>query len=245
MKTPPRFAIDSQPGADATARVTGPEAHHMRDVMRIAPGETVTLIDANGSEYAAQLVRYDRAAAELRVLAMRPAPPRARLIVAQAIIKGPRMAFVVEKAAELGATELWPLTCARGLVRTSAPARHTRWNRLALAAAKQSLLAPPMQVREELTFGELIRDATRGALADALRLVCSAGAEAMAALLERERPRAILIAIGPEGDFTPDEIAAALSAGFIAAGLGPARLRSETAAIAALAIASQWLARAV
>ncbi|HVA82005.1 MAG TPA: RsmE family RNA methyltransferase, partial [Candidatus Binataceae bacterium] len=92
---------------------------------------------------------------------------------------------------------------------------------------------------------ELIGDATRGALADALLVFCSAGAEPMAALLERERPRAILIAIGPEGDFTPDEIAAALSAGFIAAGLGPARLRSETAAIAALAIASQWLARAV
>jgi RsmE family RNA methyltransferase len=64
----------------------------------------------------------------------------------------------------------------------------------------------------------------------------------MGRMLERARPRAMLIACGPEGDFAPDETAAAADAGFVSAGLGRSRLRSETAAIAAVAIAVEWFA---
>ncbi len=241
MKPPPRFAIEAAPGADGIVRLPGTEAHHMRDVMRIAPGDTVMLIDATGLEYTASLERYTRGAAELRVIATRAAEPRAALILAQAIIKGPRMDFLVEKAAELGATELWPIVCARGLVRAPGAERHARWNRLAIAAAKQSLAIPPMRVREAADFTALIRAAPR----DTLAMVCSAGAEPIGAILERAAPSAILIAIGPEGDFDPGELAQASEAGFVAAGLGSARLRSETAALAALAIAAQYLARGI
>jgi 16S rRNA (uracil1498-N3)-methyltransferase len=241
MKTPPRFAIDATPAADGTIHVTGPEAHHIRDVMRITPGETITLIGATGLEYSASLERYLGDGAELRVLATRQSRQRPRLILAQAIIKGPRMDFIVEKAAELGATELWPVVCARGLVRTPGAERHARWNRLAVAACKQSMLAPPMRVREVIDFRGLIRDAPR----ETLELIGSAGAEAISAIIERTMPRAMLIAIGPEGDFDAKELAEASEAGFVAAGLGPARLRSETAALAALAIAGQFVARGV
>jgi 16S rRNA (uracil1498-N3)-methyltransferase len=241
MKTAPRFALDTAPDAGGVIRVSGSEAHHMRGVMRVAPGDTVILLDANGTEYTASLVRYERAAAELRIIATRAAAPRAPLILAQAIIKGPRMDFIVEKAAELGATELWPIACARGLVRTPGAERHARWTRLALAAAKQSMALPPMRVREVCDFAALIRAAPR----DTLRILCAAGVDPIGAIVERAAPRAILIAIGPEGDFDPDERAAAFAAGFAAAGLGPSRLRSETAALAAIAIAAQYLARAV
>ncbi len=245
MKTRSRFALEAPPAADGIARVTGAEAHHMRDVMRIAPGETITLLDANGLEYSASLERYSRAGAELRVIATRQAPPRARVILAQAIIKGPRMDFVIEKAAELGATELWPIICARGLVRAPGAERHARWNRLALAASKQCMLAPPMRVREAIDFRGLIGDAPHQTLSESCRLICVAGAEPIGAILERAKPGAMLIAIGPEGDFDSNELAAASAAGFVAVGLGPARLRSETAALAALAIAGQFLARGV
>ncbi len=241
MKTPPRFAIEAPPAADGTVRVTGNEAHHMRDVMRVTPGETITLIDTNGLEHSARLERYSRAGAELRVLATRRASARARLVLAQAIIKGPRMDFIVEKAAELGATELWPIICARGLVREPGTERHARWNRLAIAASKQSILAPPMRVREAMDFRELIHDAPR----ETLKLICSAGAEPIGTILEHATPGAMLVAVGPEGDFDPIELAQASQAGFVTAGLGNARLRSETAALAALAIAGQFLARSV
>ncbi|MHB8382332.1 MAG: RsmE family RNA methyltransferase [Candidatus Binataceae bacterium] len=241
MKTPPRFAIEHAPDANSIVRVTGAEAHHMRDVMRIAAGETITLVDANGMEYSASLERYARDGAELRVITTRQPQPRARLILAQAIIKGPRMDFIVEKAAELGATEMWPVICARGLVRAPGAERHARWKRLALSASKQCMLAPPMRVREAIDFPALIRGAPR----ETLRLICSAGAEPIGAIVARSAPRAMLIAIGPEGDFDPRELALASEAGFLAAGLGPSRLRSETAALAALAIAGQFLASEV
>lgn len=241
MKTPPRFAIEHAPDADGIARVTGAEAHHLRDVMRIAPGETVTLVDMNGLEHSAKLERYARDGAEFRITATRHPPARARLILAQAIIKGPRMDFIVEKAAELGATELWPVICARGLVRTPGAERQARWNRLALSASKQCMLAPAMSVREAIDFPILIRDAPRETLA----LICCAGAEPIGAAAARIAPHAMLIAIGPEGGFDPRELALASEAGFVAAGLGPSRLRSETAALAALAIAGQFLAREV
>jgi 16S rRNA (uracil1498-N3)-methyltransferase len=240
MSRPPRFAVAAAPAAGALARISGPEAHHMRDVTRLEVGAAVTLIDASGAEHAGVIERYDRAGAEVRIVATEPARLRPTLIIAPAIVKGPRMDFIVEKAAELGATELRPVVCARGLVREPGAGRVTRWRRLALAAGKQSLLAPPMSVAGPVPFGDLIRTVPR----DTLAVICSEGAEPMSRLLDRARPRAVLIACGPEGDFTPDEAAAAAVAGFVAAGLSRSRLRSETAAIAAVAIAAEWFAAA-
>ncbi len=72
----------------------------------------------------------------------------------------------------------------------------------------------------------------------ALKMICTMGAEPMASVIERIKPRVIIIACGPEGDFTDDERAVAQRAGFVAVGLGNNRLRSETAAIAAVSIAA-------
>src|SRR5208282_4385955 len=92
---------------------------------------------------------------------------------------------------------------------------------------------------DAVPFSALLRDVPRGTLA----LICSGGAEPMGEVLARTRPSELLIASGPEGDFEPVEIESATRAGFVSAGLGPNRLRSETAAIAALAIAAEWLSR--
>ncbi len=240
MTRSPRFAVAGTPHPGDVVRISGAEAHHLRDVMRLGAGAPVTLIDERGVEHAARIERVDRSVAELRILSTAGVRTRPGLIIASAIIKGPRMDVIVEKAAELGATELWPVVCARGLVREPGAARLARWRRLAQAASKQSLVAPPMSVAEPVAFADLIRRAPR----DTLALICAQGAEPMHLILERIRPAAILIACGPEGDFTPDEARAAAEAGFVAAALGTGRLRSETAAIAALAIAGGWLGAA-
>lgn len=211
----------------------------MRDVMRLQPGAQVTLIDADGMSYSGTIVSYDRDGAAVRIGAAEPARKRPALIVAAAIIKGPRMDLIVEKTAELGATELWPIICARTVGKAPGAERTTRWRRLAIAASKQSLVVPPLLVRDAVPFSALLRDVPRGTLA----LICSGGAEPMGEVLARTRPSELLIASGPEGDFEPVEIESATRAGFVSAGLGPNRLRSETAAIAALAIAAEWLSR--
>ena len=236
MKSAPRFALQSAPDLRGTARIAREEAHHMRDVMRLERGDAVTLIDQDGRSYSGTISGYDREGALVQIVASQPSRSRPPLIVAPAIIKGPRMDFVVEKAAELAATELWPIVCTRTVGKAPGREKILRWRRLAAAAAKQSLALPPMQVRDALPFTTLIRAVPR----DTLALICSAGAQPMIRMMGNERRAGLLIASGPEGDFEQAELEAALAAGFVAVGLGPTRLRSETAAIAALALAGQW-----
>jgi 16S rRNA (uracil1498-N3)-methyltransferase len=219
------------------ARLDAKEAHHMRDVMRLEPGDAVTLIDEEGRSYSGTISGYDREGALVQIVSSQCARPRPPLIVAPAIIKGPRMDFLVEKAAELAATELWPIVCARTVGKVPGREKIIRWQRLAAAAAKQSLALPPMRVRDAVPFAALIRRVPR----DTLALICSAGSEPMMRLMATERPGGLLVTSGPEGDFVQDELEGAIAAGFVAVGLGPNRLRSETAAIAALALAGQWL----
>ena len=115
--TPPRFAISSANVRENEARLAGPELHHLRDVLRLRPGDDVDLVDERGRNFSGRIALINAAAALIRIERVqepRCAPP---LILALAIIKGPRMDLAVEKAAELGASEVWPLICARGVVR--------------------------------------------------------------------------------------------------------------------------------
>ncbi len=239
MNRPPRFAFESPPEAVGIAWVTGGELHHMRDVMRLTEGARVALLDAAGVEYLGALVKYDRARAVVRIDSRAAPRAVARIILATAIIKGPRMDFVVEKAAELGAAELWPLLTARGLVRAPGAERLARWRRLASAAAKQSLAPQPMTVHAPIEFIHLIRAVP----ADTLAIICGEGARRLGDILTEAAPQAALLACGPEGDFEPREFEAATASGFVAAGLGPNRLRSETAALAAMSIAAERMNR--
>ena len=232
-----RFAIAEPPGANGIAYVEGAELHHMRDVMRLSPRAAVTLLDGAGGVHHGTIDRYESRRAVVRIEWSQRAPADARIIVAAAIVKGPRMDFMVEKCAELGADELWPLLCARGVVKAVGTERLSRWRRLALAAAKQSRSARTVEVRPPMRFDDLIRTLP----GDTLAVICAPGSEPLGEVIRREKPRAILIAVGPEGDFDAHEMDTAIDAGFIAVALGPNRLRSETAAIAAVSIAAGTL----
>jgi len=232
---PPRFALE--PGAinGRSAHIGGHELHHMRDVMRLGPGGVVRLIAADGTEFAGRIGHYgnDHAIVEITGILERDAAA-ATIILAAAMIKGSRMDFLVEKAAELGAASLWPLECARAVVRNPGLERVARWQRLAMAATKQSLSPCTMEIRPPITVAEAAREVPK----DTLAVFCTAGAEPLAAIVRRMRPRALLIACGPEGDFDATEYLTLQAAGFVAARLGPNRLRSETAALAALSLAA-------
>jgi 16S rRNA (uracil1498-N3)-methyltransferase len=207
-------------------------------VMRLGPDCEVVLIDNDGAEYPGLIESIGASHAEVRLLPARKTDAGCRIVLATATIKGPRMDFIVEKAAELGAAELWPLECARGEVHTIGDARIARWRRLATAAAKQSLSPRPMRMSEPIEFGEMLAKAGDYAL----RVICQIGRPHMGPIIRAVRRGSILIACGPEGDFTPEEVAAANNAGFVSAGLGNHRLRSETAAMAALSIAAAAVA---
>jgi 16S rRNA (uracil1498-N3)-methyltransferase len=230
---PPRFIISTAAIVGGLARVTGSELHHLRDVRRLGPGAALELLDEAGTAYSGHLDRFEPDAAVVTLDGnLTPARPSTRIILASAIIKGPRMDFLVEKAVELGASELWPLFTARGVVHTLTADRRERWRRLADAAAKQSLTGTPTRIAEPLTVSAMAAIVPP----DSLAILCAQGGDSFARLVRDHRPRTILMACGPEGDFDATERAQMIGAGFVVTGLGPHRLRSETAALAALSI---------
>src|SRR5579863_2788480 len=192
MPSPPRrFSIAHAPDASGFAHVEGAELHHMRTVLRMPVDARVSLFDPAGVEHHGVIDRYDRDRAVIRIESSSASSAGPRIILAAALIKGPRMDFIVEKAAELGAAELWPMVCARGLVRAPGASRLARWRRLALAAAKQSRSPSAMHVREPLSFDDLIRSVPQTTLA----IICAQGAEPLSRVIRRAHPPAVLIAI--------------------------------------------------
>jgi len=238
VKRVPRFVLDRIDPSAGLVCVRGAELHHMRDVMRLRRDSQVALIANDGTEYIGLIESIGASHAEVRLLQARKPTAGCAIVLAVATIKGFRMDFIVEKGAELGAGELWPIECARGEVHSISKARLERWRRLATAAAKQGLASVPMQIREPIGFSAMLATASNAAL----RLICQIGAAPIAPVVRAARPSSIVMVCGPEGDFTSEEIAAANNAGFVSVGLGDKRLRSETAAMAALSIAIAALA---
>src|ERR1700685_1453265 len=181
---PRRFSTARAPGSSGIAHVDGAELHHMRAVLRLAAGARVSLIDPAGVEHRGAIECYERDRAVIRIEAASSSPPspaRLRLILAAAIVKGPRMDFIVEKAAELGAAELWPLACARAVVQSPGAERLKRWRRLALPAAKQSQSAAAMEVRAPIGIDDMIR----GVPPKTLAVICAQGGRSLGEVIRR------------------------------------------------------------
>jgi 16S rRNA (uracil1498-N3)-methyltransferase len=230
------IALLVSPGTLATgARVIlqETEVHHAR-VRRAEALEIVKLLDGAGGTAEARLLKEGRGlVAEVLSVVRVPAP--VQVILAVGAGERDRFALVVEKAGELGATDVIPLqTMHSGAVAAQTRARHTEsFQRRAREAIKQCGSAWAVRVREPVTLAEFLAAARLGSswLADAAGMPRPA--------IKPDEP--LEIAVGPEAGFTADERRLVLAAGFRSVALGPHVLRFETAAIAALAV--QWQAR--
>jgi len=167
--------------------------------------------------------------------AARSAPwegPRWQVAVACGTLKGGRADWLVEKCTELGAGSFIPILTERSPEVTEG--RSNRLDRVALAAAKQCLRTHALEVVQPTPLSVLLNEVRDAPLA----LLAAAGAPDLPAMMQ-QHPQDILqggmIIIGPEGDFTPEELNEIIEAGAVPVGLGPLRLRAETAAIAMLA----------
>lgn len=241
----PRFFVDSRDWRPPQFILRGDEAHHAARVLRLEPGREVRVFQGEGQEWRARVRSVDEGRIELDGLEpiAEPVLP-ARLILLQALPKGAKMELIVQKAVELGVAEIRPIAAARSVMRlddAQAAKKTAKWQRIALEAAKQCghPLAPAVQPPGALTQS-LDALALEGV---ELLLLTSLQDDTVPLLraLERSRagrrrpPACIAVLIGPEGDFTQDEIATARAAGAVPVSLGPLVLRTETAALAALA----------
>jgi 16S rRNA (uracil1498-N3)-methyltransferase len=213
-------------------------AHHAREVLRLRAGDTVRLFDGRGAEYEAVLDRVTRAGVHARVLS--PVPPRPEsplaLVLALSPLKGDRMELVVQKATELGVSAIQPVITAR----TDAAARpalrgsrQERWDKVASGAAEQCGRAVVPEVRPTVSLEVLLGEPRDG---ERILLLETAGLPALPALYDTP-PSRVLLLVGPAGGFEAHEVDRLRDSGFRAASLGPRVLRSETAAVAAVAVA--------
>jgi len=217
-------------------RFDAAEAHHLRRVLRLRPGAVVEGTDGAGGLYTIRLVTLDGdggwGAIEARAEPARESP--CSITLAQAILKGDRMSWLVQKATELGVSRIVPMETERVVARVAdeGVARQTRWARIAREAVKQCGRVIVPGIDPPRAFPEVLAEVASHDVA----WVCWEGGgqtlvEAAAGTASR-----LLLLIGPEGGFTADEVAAAESAGARRVSLGPRILRAESAGLTAVAL---------
>jgi 16S rRNA (uracil1498-N3)-methyltransferase len=225
------------------------EVHHMRDVLRLKPGEKIVVFNGKGHEITAELVDIARDEIRLRKLHEAQTPPlRCQITLGQAIPKGKNMDLIVQKAVEIGAAEIAPILSDRTVVRLdeeSAASKQAKWQTVAIEAAKQCGQNWLPRVHVPQTMAQFFEQPRRfdlqliGSLqSDAVHLkkiLAEFSAE------HGDRPTSVLMLVGPEGDFTPAELSLARSHGCRPITLGPIVLRVETASIYCLSVLSYEL----
>jgi 16S rRNA (uracil1498-N3)-methyltransferase len=229
--------------------LSGAEAHHCRNVLRLEPGDKVVVFDGRGRELTAEIISADSADIRLRKLHEAQTPVlRCQITLAQAIPKGKNMDLIVQKAVEIGAAEIAPIISDRTVVRLdeeSAASKQSKWQTVAIEAAKQCGQNWLPKVHVPQTIAQFFQHARKfdlqliGSLqTDAVHLK-KILAEYVAE--HSDRPKSVLMLVGPEGDFTPAELALARSHACRPITLGPIVLRVETASIYCLSILSYEL----
>jgi len=223
-----RFYLPAPP-VDGRAVLVGDEARHLARVMRARVGDQVELFDGRGTRWPAEVAAISRDRVELSTAApvVTPLPGSPSLTVAVALPKGERQQWLAEKLTELGAAALLPLVTTRGVAEPGAAAR-TRLERAVLEACKQCRRDHLLAVLDPATVAGALAAMPSGSQL----FLADPGGTALVA--DRTAPAALVL-VGPEGGFTPEEIAVALAAGARRVSLAPHVLRVETAALAAAA----------
>lgn len=211
------------------------EAHHVAHVLRLGPGDALIVFDGRGTEYAARIERIAKSGVTVKVGEGRTVNRESPLAVtlAQGISSGERMDYTVQKAVELGVHAVQPIAMERSVVRLNAERaakRLAHWQAVAVAACEQSGRNHVPGVLPVTPLTSWLASSAEGAV----RLTLSpTGAST---LKELQRPSApIVLLVGPEGGLSPREQEDAKAAGYTPVRVGPRILRTETAALAALA----------
>lgn len=216
-------------------------AHHIGKVLRMQAGQPLRLFNGEGGEYQATILAVDKknvlVAVEQYLEDDRCSPLHTHL--GQVISRGERMDFALQKAVELGVSEITPLFSMRSEVKLSGPRldkRMQQWQHLIISACEQCglnrlpTLNPPQVALQWFENSQA-----------SLKWLLHPGETPLKRLLGKDKPASVCLAIGPEGGFDDSEINAAKEAGFQAVAIGPRVFRTETAPTAALSLLQyQW-----
>lgn len=235
------FYVEPDAVSENTARITGGDVNHIKNVLRMHTGEEIMILDGNGMEYRCEIEAIsDEILARILEAKKTEAELSVRLLLFQGLPKKDKMELIIQKAVELGVSEIIPVLTKRTIVKLEDKKKEQkkleRWQAIAEAAAKQSGRGIIPKVCETVKFSEAVKQAET--LEEAL--IPYELAEGMDEARERIRglhgKKTIGIFIGPEGGFEEGEIALAVKSGIHPITLGKRILRTETAGLCILSV---------
>ena len=235
----PRIFTDSPLAVGSQCQLDDNAANHVGRVLRMQAGQALLLFNGDGHDYHATITEAGKKHVLVAVTeaAGNETESPLRVVLAQTLSKGDRMDYAVQKAVEMGVSEIVPLTTERCDVKLKGDREDKRlrhWQQVAISAAEQCGRARVPDIQPVMTVQQWLEHAR----ACDLRLVLHHRTER--SLNTLEKPSSIALMIGPEGGLTAEEIALAEDNGFLPVALGPRVLRTETAPVAAIALC-QWL----
>lgn len=230
--------------------ILGGDVNHMKNVLRMKPGEEITVSDGFGHEYGCKVALLEEGAVRAEILECREVSVElpSELVLYQCLPKGDKMELIIQKAVELGAARVVPVASRRCVVKLDqkkAESKRKRWQAIAESAAKQSGRAVIPEVGPVVSFKEALKDAERLDIrlipyecAD--ELLTKEGQTPMEQtrrlLMDMKRGQSVGIFIGPEGGLEKEEVATAMEAGTRPITLGKRILRTETAGLCILSV---------
>lgn len=236
-----RFFLPRKQIHGSVGNLDGPELEHLRKVLRLKPGERISVFDDAGWEHEAVIRSLSGMRGDIEILRSYPAPRNSplHLTLAVGLTKGKKIDFVVEKATELGAQRIIPFVSSYAVPKLDErkiAARTERWRKIALSATKQSGRSEIPDISPLMTFADLMVHAQP----HAVKVLCweKETEQSLGQVHEKLRDaKALLIVVGPEGGISLREAELARQQGFERVHLGRRILRAETAAITALSLA--------
>lgn len=221
--------------------ITGPDVNHMKNVLRIMPGERVGISDGQGTDYVCEVDRLEETEVVLNILSSEKSYSElaSRIYLFQGLPKGDKMELIIQKAVELGVFEIVPVATRRAVVKLDekkAKKKTERWNAIALGAAKQSGRSLIPEVKPVMRFAEALEYAKE---LDVLLIPyeMAEGMEKTKEIISAVRQgQSVGVFIGPEGGFDEEEVEKAVAEGAQPVTLGRRILRTETAGLTVLSI---------
>lgn len=228
------FYLTERINGDTVSIFDTEQLHHLRDVLRLKVGDEVVIFDSGGNEYSCVIAEVDKKRVVMRIKARKAAPNRKlKLTIACSIPKQSKMDEIVDKLTQLGVDTIIPMVADRVIVKLEGTeqVRLERWRKIARSASEQSHRNLLPFVFPVSGLKEVLAESTRYQL----KLVPTLAGErkTIRQVIADFKPSSVFVLIGPEGDFTQQEIHQALEVDFIAVSLGDNVLRVETAAVAA------------
>jgi len=235
----PRFYIPNPHIENGLLKIEGDEVKHIQKVLRLKAGDEMVLFDGLGQEFEGTIIKEGRSSVVVKIQRILPSKgvDLFEVTLAQSLLKGEKMDYLIQKATELGVKEIIPFFSSRSvplLEKSRRLKRHVRWEKIAVEASKQCGRGVIPKIESLQDYSDMLR----GASTDSLRLILwEKKGMKLKEVLERSREKMkIFFVIGPEGGFSDEEVEKAKRAGFVAVTLGRRILRAETASLCLLSI---------